>query len=155
MAVQYFETKVKFLRQMDNGLIKSVTELYLVDSMSFTETEKRTIEEVGDGQREITMMTVTRSTIKEVAEYGDSGEYWKSKIVYILADDESEKEKKITTYLLTEACDLNEACERTHEHLKEMLVPYEITKIEKSAILEIYAHKKPAPDGFVPLEKTI
>ena len=39
---QWFETKVKYDKTMlDTGAIKSVTEPYLVDALSFTEAEAR------------------------------------------------------------------------------------------------------------------
>jgi hypothetical protein len=137
---EWFQTKVKFLRQMDNGLIKQITEQYLVDAMSFTECEARVMQEVGEGMREVTMMSSARSNIKEVVFYGDTDLWFKVKVTYNLMDEETEKEKKITTYLLVNSNDLKEAYERTEEHLKEMLVPFMIPKIEESPIIDVYQH---------------
>jgi len=151
---EWFHAKVKFLRQMDNGLIKQITEQYLVDSMSFTETEARVMGEVGEGMREVTMMAVARSPIKEVVFYGDTDLWFKVKVQYSLMDEETEKEKKITTYLLVNANDLKESYERTEEHLKEMLVPFRITKAEESPIIDIFEYQKAAPSGFRRMSST-
>ena len=44
---QWFETKVKYDKTMlDTGAIKSVTEPYLVDALSFTEAEARITKEM-------------------------------------------------------------------------------------------------------------
>jgi hypothetical protein len=137
---EWFQTKVKFLRQMDNGLIKQITEQYLVDAMSFTETEARVMQEVGEGMREVTMMSVARSNIKEVVFYGDTDMWFKVKVTYSTMDEDTEKEKKITTYLLVNANDLRESYDRTEEHLKEMLVPFQIPKIEESPIIDVFQH---------------
>jgi hypothetical protein len=145
---EWFHTKVKFLRQMDNGLIKQITEQYLVDAMSFTETEARVMKEVGEGMREVTMMSVARSPIKEVVFYGDTDLWFKTKVTYSLMDEETEKEKKITTYFLVNANDVKEAYERTEEHLKEMLVPFQIPKIEESPIIDVYQYEKPVGPGL-------
>lgn len=145
---EYFESKVKFLRQMDNGLIKAITETYLVDCMSFTECEARVRQEVGEGMREVTMMSEKRSNIKEVVLYGDTDLFFKVKVQYALMDEDTEKEKKVTTHLLVNANDAREAYDRTAEHLKEMIVPFQISKIEESPIIEVYQYKKQAPAGF-------
>ena len=42
----WFECKVSFDKTGEDGLIKKVTEPYLVDAMSFTEAESRIVEEV-------------------------------------------------------------------------------------------------------------
>ncbi|HBC37547.1 MAG TPA: phage tail protein, partial [Porphyromonadaceae bacterium] len=37
----WFECKVRYDKTLDTGMIKTVTEPYLVDAMSFTEAEAR------------------------------------------------------------------------------------------------------------------
>jgi len=106
---EWFHAKVKFLRQMDNGLIKKITEQYLVDSMSFTECEARVIKEQGEGVREVVCQSIARSPIKEVVMYGDTDMWFKCKVQYSLMDEETEKEEKVTTYFLVNANDAKEA----------------------------------------------
>lgn len=137
---EWFHAKVKFLRQMDNGLIKKVTEQYLVDSLSFTETEARVMQEAGEGMREVTMIAVSRSPIKEVVMYGDTDLFFTVKVKYSTVDEVIEKERKVTMVLLVNANDVKEAYERTESHLKDMLVPFQITKVEESPIVEVFQH---------------
>lgn len=146
---EWFQAKVQFLRQMDNGLIKKITEQYLVDSMSFTECEARVLQEQGEGVREIKCKSIARSPIAEVVMYGDTDLWFKVKVTYSLMDEDTEKEKKVTTYMLVNANDVKEAYERTEEHLKEMLVPFQIPKIEESPIIEVFQYQKQAPAGYV------
>lgn len=145
---EWFETKVKFLRQMDNGLVKQITEQYLVDSMSFTEAEGRVMTEATEGMREVTVVSIKRSAIKETVMYGDTDMFFKVKVSYTALDEVTEKEKKINTYLLVNANDAKEAYERTEEHLKEMLVPFTIPKIDESPIIEVYQYQKGIRPGL-------
>ena len=46
MNNEWFECKVKYEKTMENGLVKKVTEPYLVDALNFTEAEARIIEEI-------------------------------------------------------------------------------------------------------------
>ena len=141
---EWFVAKVKYLRQMDNGLIKQHSEQYLVDSMSFTECETRVMKEVGEGMREVTMMAIAKSPIKEIVPYGDTEIWFKCKVQYIDTDEETEKQKKVTTYLLVNANDAKEAYERTEVHLKYMLVPFSIPKVEESPIVDVFEHRAKA-----------
>lgn len=145
---EWFQAKVEYLRQMDNGLIKKITEQYLVDSMSFTECEARVLKEQGEGVREIKCKSIARSPISEVVFYGDTDQWHKVKVCYSLMDEATEKEKKVTTYFLVNAADVKEAYDRTEEHLKTMLVPFSIPKVELSPICEVFQYEKAAPVGL-------
>ena len=140
---EWFQAKVKFLRQMDNGLIKKVSETYLVDSNSFTETEARVLEE-NQGASNIACQTIARSNIKEVVFYGDTAIWFKVKVQYTDIEETTEKEKRFTLYLLVNAQDAKEAIERTQEHLKNMLVPFSIPKVEESPIVDVFEHRAKA-----------
>jgi hypothetical protein len=149
-AMSYFQVKVSFLRQQNDGTIKKESEQYLVDAMSFTETEARVIREVGESVRELTMDAISRSPITEIVPYGDTDLWFKCKVVYKDVDPDSGKEKKTTLYILVNANDVNEAYDRCKDHLKSMLVPFEIPKVEETAICEIYQYEKPVPAGYKP-----
>ena len=45
MMHTWFEVKIRYEKVMENGMNKKVTEPYLFDSLSFTESEGRCIEE--------------------------------------------------------------------------------------------------------------
>ncbi len=135
---EWFQTRVKYLKQMPNGLIQRVSEQYLVNAMSFTEAEARVITEVQGGQREITLASISKSNITEVVFYGDTERWHKCKVTYVVTDEDAEKEKKVTSYLMVNAEDVKEAYDRVQEHLKDMLVPFQVPKIEESPIVEIF-----------------
>lgn len=46
MMHNWFTCKIRFEKTLENGMNKKVTELYLVDALSFTEAESRIIEEM-------------------------------------------------------------------------------------------------------------
>jgi hypothetical protein len=150
---EWFQAKVKFAKQLDNGLIKQSTELYLIDAVSFTDAETRAFKEAGDN-RDVQAVSIARSPIKEVAFYGDTDLWFKCKVTYSILDDDTEKEKKVTTHFLVNAADVKEAYERTEEHLSTMLVPFQIPKVEESPICEVFQYEKQAPKGYVKVEKS-
>ena len=46
MTHEWFECKIKYEKQQDNGALKKVSEPYLVDALNFTEAERRITEEI-------------------------------------------------------------------------------------------------------------
>ena len=66
---EWFECKVKYDKTMEDGLIKTTTETYLVDAISFTEAEKRFIEEIEpfmSGEFIVTELLMRRKVPKNV-----------------------------------------------------------------------------------------
>lgn len=70
----WFECKVRFEKVVDNGTQKKVTEQYVVNAMSFTEAEKRIVEEVSQYiQGEYEVVDIKKAAYKEVffMDYGE------------------------------------------------------------------------------------
>lgn len=86
---QWFETKVKYDKTMlDTGAIKSVTEPYLVDALSFTEAEARITKEMEPFvSGELTVTAVRKVRFEDVL-YHEGGDRWyKVKINMITIDE--------------------------------------------------------------------
>lgn len=62
----WFETKVRYDKTMENGSIKKVTEAYMVDALSFTEAEARISEEISHFTSEFSVSAVKRTKIAEI-----------------------------------------------------------------------------------------
>lgn len=46
MMNEWFECKVRYEKTLENGLVKKVTEPYLVDALSFTEAKRRSLKKL-------------------------------------------------------------------------------------------------------------
>ena len=42
----WFEAKIRYEKMMEDGILKKVTETYVIDALSFGEAEKRILEEM-------------------------------------------------------------------------------------------------------------
>lgn len=71
----WFETKVRYDKTMENGSIKKVTEAYMVDALSFTEAEARISEEIAHFTSDFSVSAVKRTKIAEIfrERTGDNG----------------------------------------------------------------------------------
>lgn len=138
----WFETRVQYEKlSPEDGLDKKVTEVYLVDAMSFTEAEARTIELVQPYVRgEFTIVAIKRAKLYEVFTSPVCDKWFKVKVQFIILDQEKGSEKRVPAQMLLSADDLNEARESLIENMKDTMSDYEIVKIEETPILEVAAY---------------
>lgn len=139
----WFLCKVKYAKENEQGLLKNVSEQYLVDAVSFTEAEARIYDMLGSVIRgDFQVTNISKSNIVDVFFYEDIDIWYKCKITYIVADADSGKEKKVTQYMLVSAHHVKEAYERIHESLSNMLVSFTVPDIVESPIVEIFPYEK-------------
>ncbi|AKP50255.1 DUF4494 domain-containing protein [Cyclobacterium amurskyense] len=157
----WFLCKVKYAKENEEGLLKNVSEQYLVDAVSFTEAEARIYDMLGSVIRgDFQVTSISKSNIVDVFFFDDVDVWHKCKITYIVADADSGKEKKVTQYMLVTAHNLKEAYDRIYESLNNMLVSFNVPDISESPIVEIFPYEKddeelnPAiPDNLKPLSE--
>jgi hypothetical protein len=137
----WFQCKIKYQKEDENGRMKNVTEPYLIDAVSYTEAEARIYQELGSViQGEFEVPSITKSKISDIFHYEDAETWWKCKVTYIAADDQSGKEKKVTNQMLVSAMDLRQACERLLESLQGLLVTFDVVEIQQSPLVEIFPY---------------
>ena len=142
MNRNWFLAKVRYFKENDEGLLKSITEQYLVDATSHSEGEEKIYDKVGDMVRgDFQLKRLTPLDIADVFEYEDSDLWHSVKLNYYIAD-ESGKEKKIVQTMLVTAKDCKEAYDRIQESMISMLASFRITDIKESAILEVYPYER-------------
>ena len=96
MMNKWFECKVKYVKTMENGLEKPVTETYLVDALSFTEAEKRFLEEIRpfmSGEFEVTSIKPVKFADVFFCDLESADRWFKCKLVYITVDEKSGEEE--------------------------------------------------------------
>ncbi len=143
MMNNWFECKVKYEKTMENGLTKKVSEPYLVDAISFTEAEKRIIEEIRPFMTgEFVISDIKRANYSEVFFcYAESADRWfKCKLSFITLDEKSGAEKKSNSYALVQAGDLREAIKYLDEQMKGTIMDYQIASVTETMIMDVYPY---------------
>jgi hypothetical protein len=89
--MNWFECKVSFDRTGEDGLIKKVTEPYLVDAMSFTEAESRIIEEITPFvSGELTVAHIKRAKIAEIFPDETGDKWYRCKVNFVSFDEKKQ-----------------------------------------------------------------
>ena len=146
----WFECKVQYVKVGEDGRENKATENYLLDAVSFTDAEARIVrvmQTLANGG-EFVVTDIKKSRLGEVFPF-EVGEWWfKATVNLVTIDEEQGKEKKVRIYYLVEADDIQDALKRLDESLSDMVVPYIVTAIAVSTIVDVYPHD--APEFQVP-----
>lgn len=137
----WFETKAKYVKIDQDGRERKVSETYLIDAVSFTDAETRITKELAQCIRgEFAVDDIKKSNVIEIFP-SQSGEFWyKAKISIVTIDERAGKEKKINQYFLVSADDLDQALKHLNEGLSYILVPYSVTAIALSSVVDVFPY---------------
>lgn len=140
----WFDCKVKYKKTMEDGKIKPVTDEYLVDALTFTEAEKRFIEEITPfmmGEFEVT--DIKRYRVSELFESQDAAadKWYRAKLVFITLDEKTAVEKRTATLVLVKATDINNALATVLKGMEGTLGDYAITAIQETNILDVVRYQ--------------
>lgn len=137
----WFECKVRYDKMLESGMQKTVTEPYLVDAMSFTEAEKRIIEEMRPYiSGEFTISDIKRVKFTETFFNENGDRYYKAKLYFITLDEKSGSEKKTAVNMLVQASLLKEAVEIVEVEMKKTMIDYSLASVNETAIMDVFPY---------------
>lgn len=136
----WFESKVKYTGVDESGKEKKMTETYLVDAMSYTEAEARTVERFKDVQADWHIVSIKKSNIDETLDL--SGEKWyKAKVAIVDADRLTGKEKRTFKHMLLSASDIDDAFKLLQKEIEKYVVPAEIVSLSDSPVVDVIKYE--------------
>lgn len=159
-----YECGVRYDKMMENGAVKKVTELYLVDAVSFTEAEARIVREMTPYMSgDFDVCSIKRTNYSEIvydkfnlassasgsvqklsgqnkhaSELADK--WFKAKVNYIVVNEKTGKEKKTPVYFIINAGSIAAAHEILVEHMKGTIADYEIATLDDTRIMDVYVY---------------
>ena len=134
----YFEVKITFDKTLENGKEKKVSELYLVDAVSFTEAEAKITAEFSPLPN-FKVKSIRQYKVAEIVNKTnlDDSRYFKCKLNFITLDEKSGAEKKTAVYMLVDAETLDKAKALLVEYMKGTMADYSIEKIEETKLMAV------------------
>lgn len=150
MIHNWFETKVRYSKMGENGVEKKVTESYLVDALSCTEAEARTLKEMEPYiTGEFTVSDIKQAKYSEIfLDEADSADrFFKCKVVFITLDEKSGNEKESSTNMLVQASDLREAIKSLDKGMEGSMADYRIKGVNETNIMDVFLYNKESEGG--------
>lgn len=135
----WFECKVRYDKMQENGAVKTVTEPYLVDAVSFTDAESRISEKIAPYiSGDFSISAEKKTKISEIFFNEDGDRFYMVKVNFITLDEKSGKEKKTTSQILVQASDFEDALNKFNEGMKGTMADYEIGSISETMIMDVF-----------------
>ena len=139
--MEWFNAKIKYLKQLENGSITKVSESYLLNALSFTEAEARLQGILEEYISEYQLKSLSPINIQDVIIDDSKDNFFKTKVCFISSDPDTGKEKKINESYMVQANNSAEAIEKLSERLKGSIVDFEIVSTSKTSILDVFPYE--------------
>ena len=141
----WFECKIAYEKVMEDGLQKKVNENYVVDALSFTEAEKRIMEEMSSYiSGEFTIKDIKIAPYKEIFFSDDelADRWYKAKLEFITIDEKTEKEKRSAVNDLVQAGTLKGAVGNIESVMGTTMIDYVIASVAETKLMDVFEYGK-------------
>ena len=140
----WFEAKIRYEKMMEDGILRKVTETYVVDALSFGEAEKRILEEMTSyvsGEVEVCALKI--APYKEIffADNNMDDKWYVAKLAFITIDEKTDKEKKTRVCYLVNAGNINAAVKNIEEQMAGTMIDYDTFNVSETQILDVFEYK--------------
>lgn len=133
----WYEGRVKYRKMLEDGVIKKVTESYIVMAISVSDAETKLMNEVGSvSEGDLVVTSVKEAAYKEMFR-NDEDKYFLCKVAFISVDEGGGEEKKSKSTILVQADDFKSALKNLEGGLKGTMFDYDIISISESSIVDI------------------
>ena len=144
MKRNWYKFRIKYAELLDTGKKKNKSEEYLVDAMSFTETESRAMQTAAEAldTRDFDIAAISRETVTEILRSDDDEGHWfKANIVLITPDENTGESKESPQTMYVQANDTSEADKRLRKHMADSMVEWDIKSITKTKVVDVLDYK--------------
>ena len=141
----WFECKIRYEKTMEDGLPKKVSEVYVVDALSFSEAEERIMEEMSSYiSGEIEIVDVKIAPYREIffADDNLADQWFKAKLSFITIDERTNKEKRTSMMYLVNAGNISSAINNIDKVMSGTMIDYVTTSISATKIFDVFEYKK-------------
>lgn len=141
----WLETKIKYDKVQEDGSQKKVTELYVVDALSFGEAEEKITREMKSYVTgEYSVKNITPANYHEIffSDNSKDDKWYKAKLQFITIDEKTEKEKRQTVFYLVQGNSTESAQKAIAEVMGQTMIDYVVVSISETKILDVFEHSE-------------
>ena len=141
----WFECKVRYEKNGEDGVPKKVIETYVVDAVSFGEAESRILEEMGkyvSGEIEVVDLKIAQYKEIFFANNNLADKWYKAKLAFITIDEKTDKEKKTSVYYLVNAGNINSALKNVDKIMGVTMIDYQTCNLTETQVIDVFEYKK-------------
>lgn len=141
----WFECKIRYEKTMEDGLLKKVNEVYVIDALSFSEAEERITKEMSSyisGEFEIVDVKIAPYREVFFADDNLADQWFKAKLSFITIDERTDKEKRTSMMYLVNAGNISSAINNIGEVMSGTMIDYVTTSISATKIFDVFEYNE-------------
>lgn len=139
----WFECKVRYDKTQETGVVKTVTEHYLIDALNFTEAEERIVKEMEPFIGGVfSVSDIRRKKFAETILSENGNRYYNARLAFITLDEKSGSEKKTAVNMLVQASSLREAMDIVEGEMVKTMIDYDFIGITETAIVDVFPYSE-------------
>ena len=142
-TAKWFICKIRFEKTMEDGLQKKVTEIYVVDALSFTEAEARITEQMSSYiSGEFSIENIDPAPFGEIFfSDGETDDKWyKAKLAFITIDEKTDKEKRSIVNYLVQGGSFDQAKKHIEEVMGGTMIDYVIDTLKETKYMDVFEY---------------
>lgn len=144
-TANWFECIARFEKDTEDGTTKKVTEVYVVDALSFTEAEQRFIAEMEPyihSTATFEVKNINPVPYNEVffSESVDDDKFYLCRLAFITIDEKTEKEKRSYVHYLVQASSTLVAQHHIDQVMASSMIDYVIKSVKETKIIDVFEH---------------
>ena len=145
-TTDWFEVKVQYEKVQEDGQQKKVTELYVVDALSFSEAEHKIAKEMEPYiSGEYKVKNITPTNYHELFFIDDDKSYdvkwYKAKLQFITIDENTGREKRRNVYYLVQGNDIETVRKNIEEVFDSCMFDYTISSVAETRIMDVFEYQ--------------
>ena len=140
---KYYECGIRYMKVMEDGFEKKVTELYIVNAMSFSEAESRIISDVQpfiSSGFDVVSEKINSYSELVCSDDSEADKWYKVKINLITLDERTMRERRIPVYYLVQAKDIDAARFAINVHMKGTMSDWQCEAVQETKIIDVFLH---------------
>ena len=139
MAKAWYSCKVKYQKIDQHGNQVKAADTYLIEAISYTDAETRLYEIMEQLiSVDFQVVAISKANFEDIINSEEGFDWYKIKASAISYDEESGKEKKISSYYLISAEDIQASLEHINDYFKESIHDYTVLSVAITTINDVF-----------------
>lgn len=144
-TANWFICKIRYDKVGEDGIQRKITEIYVVDALSFSEAEARIIEEMESyisGEFKVTNIDPAPFAEIFFSDEETADRWYKARLEFITTDEKTEKEKRSAVTYLVQAGTFDSALKSVNEVMGGTMIDYVTAEIKETKIMDVFEYEK-------------
>jgi hypothetical protein len=139
MMKAWYSCKVKYQKVDQHGNQIKALDTYLIQAISYTDAETRLYEIMDQMVRvEFQVVAISKANFEDIIHHEDGVDWYKVKASALSFDEDSGKERKITSYYLNSATSILDSLQKIIDYFKESINDYTVQSIAITTINDVF-----------------